>query len=394
MDKNIKQLVTILLKNFKFSIPDNKKKINNLLVKMNKSVSSITNEELYREISKILMDESKREKELEKNLEKNMFFNSLKKLIILLLTTIESAYDPKSSEIKDFNNFKDAIKRSVICRESTRLESLINQIISNIENLGPFMENEKREFANIIIDFTNLTENLENSADSATVKISDISTKLVRTKNISDFNVFKNDLVNDLNGLTNEFSSIKSEIKKNNEELKKLKDKMDELQKATEHDPLTGIYNRKGFENQFINELERVKRYGSNIVLAIMDIDDFKSINDTYGHLTGDEVLKAFTYGVNRIIRKNDIFSRIGGDEFTLLLAECTKVETEIFFNKLYAFFNSNIYNTGSSKLKIHVSSGASNIKSDDSIESVLERADKAMYVSKKQGKNRLTIIE
>jgi diguanylate cyclase len=394
MEKSIKQLITILLKNYKFNIPDNKRKVTNLLVKMNKSVSSITAEELFQEISRIMLEESKRKQKEDEHTQNSKYYNSLKELLILLLNTITSAYDPKSPEIKDFKGYKNAIARSVICKESSRLQTLIEQIIKSINNLSPFMEEEKKEFTNIIVDFTNLTENLEHTTESATEKITDISVKLKNTKTFDDFKNFKNDLVNELNTLNSEFSSMKEEIKKNNEELKKLKTKMEELQKASEHDPLTGVLNRKGFEKQFENQLERIKRYGDNAVLAIMDIDDFKTINDTYGHLTGDEVLKAFTDGVNRITRKNDILSRIGGDEFVLILIECDEKKTEQFFAKLYAFFNSNIYNTGKSKLKIHVSSGATNIKPDDNLESVLERADKALYLSKKQGKNRLTIIQ
>jgi len=394
MDKEIKQLITILLKNYKFQLPDSKAKVRNLMVRMNKAVSSISNEELYSEISKILLEENKRKEIDNKNLQTNKYYNSLKRLIIMLLDIIFNAYDKKSVNFSELKNFKQAISRASICKESSKLQQVISQIIANIENLGPFMEEEKQEFSDIISGVSTLTESLELTTNSAAEKITVISSKLNKTESIDDFFTFKLDLVKELDGINIEFSNMRDEIKKNNEELKKLKTKMDELQKATEHDPLTGVLNRKGFERQFTSELERLKRYGSNVVLAIMDIDDFKTINDSYGHLTGDEVLKAFSDGINRIIRKNDIFARIGGDEFTLMLAECTEKETEIFFDKLYSFFNTNVYNTGSLKLKIHVSSGATNIKIEDTLESALKRADKALYVSKRQGKNRLTIIQ
>lgn len=394
MDKNIKQLITVLLKNYQFENPENKKKISNLLIKMNKTVSSITNEELFKEISNILINEKDLSKAKDKNLEKNIFFNSLKRLIVLLISKIETAFNEKSDTLKEFESFKKAIERAVICRESSRLQALLSQIIKKIENLPPFMEEEKKEFSNILSSFENMSELLENSTEIAAEKITDISEKVEKTETIDDFKSIKSDLISELDGLNSKFNEMKDEIKKNNEELHTLKKKMAELQKASENDPLTGILNRKGFESQFIIEHERMKRYGSNIVLAIMDIDDFKSINDNYGHLIGDQVLKAFTSGVQRIIRKNDVFCRIGGDEFVLMLAECTRDETELFFNKLYAFFNSNIYNTGSIRLKIHISSGATNITLNDTIESVLERADKALYVSKNQGKNRLTIVQ
>jgi len=103
-------------------------------------------------------------------------------------------------------------------------------------------------------------------------------------------------------------------------ELKRREKLEQELRKLADHDPLTGLLNRRAFMRQMNREINRSTRYHSDLTYMIIDIDKFKSINDSYGHMSGDMVLKSFADNISRIIRESDIVGRIGGEEFAIVL--------------------------------------------------------------------------
>ena len=160
------------------------------------------------------------------------------------------------------------------------------------------------------------------------------------------------------------------------------------LKKLATTDGLTGILNKFTFNKFLEEEIYRAERYGTKFSIILFDIDNFKKINDTYGHLTGDEVLKEVVNVVKTQIRKSDIFARWGGEEFIILLPNGTdpmkvaekikeKVENHKFKNLP----------------KITVSIGVTTFKEGDTINSIIRRADQALYKAKEKGKNRVEYI-
>ncbi len=101
-------------------------------------------------------------------------------------------------------------------------------------------------------------------------------------------------------------------------------------------DPLTGIYHRRSFENQYLKEVERCKRYGHHLGLILVDIDDLKDINDKHGHSAGDEVLKDFTQVMRQCTRRIDILGRHGGSEFAILLPHTKKHEGDVVRKRIF----------------------------------------------------------
>ncbi|MEJ5172325.1 MAG: sensor domain-containing diguanylate cyclase [Hydrogenothermaceae bacterium] len=165
---------------------------------------------------------------------------------------------------------------------------------------------------------------------------------------------------------------------------------IDITQNASFIDNLTESYNKNAFNLIFPQEVKRAQRYGFPLSILMVDIDNFKKINDTYGHLVGDEVLNEFSRVIKKSIRKTDYLFRFGGEEFLILLPHTSienafkvgekirkKVEETIFSNE---------------HLKITVSCGLSEVKNFDNPYLDIEEADKMLYVSKNSGKNRCTM--
>ncbi len=160
------------------------------------------------------------------------------------------------------------------------------------------------------------------------------------------------------------------------------------LEKLATTDGLTGILNRYAFNKFLEEEIYRAERYGTKFSIILFDIDNFKKINDTYGHLTGDEVLKETVNIVKKQIRKSDVFARWGGEEFIILLPNGTDaVEVAEKIRKTIA----NSFFIGPEK--ITVSFGVTSFKEGDTINSIIKRADQALYLAKENGKNRVEYV-
>lgn len=168
--------------------------------------------------------------------------------------------------------------------------------------------------------------------------------------------------------------------------------RMAELERLALLDPLTRLANRSFLESSIANCLKEMNRYQWTTGILFIDVDDFKQVNDTYGHNVGDEVLRrvATTLLINS--RTFDLFGRWGGEEF---LGEIRNVDADQLgrvAEKLRVLIGHATIPTGEGQLQVSVSMGATLLRPDDTVESVIARADQLMYRSKKAGKNRLTM--
>jgi len=148
-------------------------------------------------------------------------------------------------------------------------------------------------------------------------------------------------------------------------------------------DPLTGLYNRRFAMQRLAAEVSRSERRGHPLTVLTLDLNDFKLINDMHGHPAGDQVLHEFASHLNRVIRGSDLAVRLGGDEFLVLLPECTLEQLQLVLGRL----GSLEVDWQGQKLPITFSAGWNQYKMGDRPEELLARADKALYTSKRAGK-------
>lgn len=154
------------------------------------------------------------------------------------------------------------------------------------------------------------------------------------------------------------------------------------------HDGLTKIYNRNAFNHFVTEKLEQMKKAQEPVSIALFDIDHFKKVNDTYGHIVGDEVLKRIASIVGKNIREKDIFARWGGEEFILLFDTDKKHAVKIVENLRKLIEQEHFDVVGG----ITCSFGVTDLRKLDTIESVTERVDEALYEAKESGRNRVCI--
>lgn len=163
------------------------------------------------------------------------------------------------------------------------------------------------------------------------------------------------------------------------------------LQEIALLDPVTGLYNRNAFDKLAFKELANAERNRYPISLAILDIDYFKSINDNYGHDTGDEVLADVGSWLRNVLRKGDMVFRWGGEEFVMILLDCTPEQAFAVLEKQRTRFNKAQF----AGLKLTVSIGISGVEShtdSKTLDRLFKQADEAVYHAKSSGRNRISI--
>ena len=156
-------------------------------------------------------------------------------------------------------------------------------------------------------------------------------------------------------------------------------------------DPLTRIGNRRYAEIQLDRSLSEMNRYGWTFAVFFMDIDHFKTINDTHGHDTGDRVLRTVAKTIVKRMRPSDVFGRWGGEEFLAIVPNCGPSEIVFVGNKMRSLVEqSRIWNE-SDPVRVTLSIGGTSARPEDSVTNLISRADKLMYCSKENGRNRVT---
>ncbi|MGI6038543.1 MAG: GGDEF domain-containing protein [Limnochordia bacterium] len=158
------------------------------------------------------------------------------------------------------------------------------------------------------------------------------------------------------------------------------------FRQLAQEDPLTGLGNRRHFRNVLRNEFSRSKRYRLPLSLIFIDVDDFKDLNDTYGHTTGDGVLRLLGRRIKENIRQQDTAIRFGGDEFAIILTHTGKEEARMVGEKLHRIISQGTFpGPQGERISITVSVGITSLlPNDDSIYELIRRADRALYLAKK----------
>ena len=157
-------------------------------------------------------------------------------------------------------------------------------------------------------------------------------------------------------------------------------------------DGLTGIANRRKLDEAMENEFLRAKRYGRPLSIAILDADHFKKVNDTHGHIVGDFVLKKLATLFQQNIRREELLGRYGGEEFVVVMPEVDSSGAFQLAEKLRKTVEGTVFKSGEAELPVTISVGVATLGAEESVKAFLDTADQALYKSKEDGRNRVTI--
>ena len=203
-------------------------------------------------------------------------------------------------------------------------------------------------------------------------------------------------MAGDTDKMRGSMQSLQSELESSKLQVEQLRKELQSARGEALSDPLTGILNRRGFEGVAKETFEDQSALDKGVCLLMVDIDHFKKVNDTYGHLFGDKIIRAIAETLKSKIRGQDAVARLGGEEFAVLLKETDLIGARVVAETIRQSIERGRVrriDTSEHISGITISIGLTKYSSGNSIVDMLDQADKALYVSKEQGRNRTTVF-
>ncbi|MFT5452451.1 MAG: diguanylate cyclase [Enterobacterales bacterium] len=185
---------------------------------------------------------------------------------------------------------------------------------------------------------------------------------------------------------------LQDELTKTQTEAEHLKENLQQQQDRALTDPLTQLPNRHAYNERLNLEYNRWRRYNKPLCLVMGDIDLFKEVNDTYGHLAGDTALRETAKILKNGIRSTDFVARFGGEEFVILMPETKIKDATIAINQIRKSIQAQTIQEGSNIIQLTISFGVATFEKDDNFSNVFARADKALYRAKDKGRNHVCV--
>jgi diguanylate cyclase (GGDEF)-like protein len=277
----------------------------------------------------------------------------------------------------------DVTKNQVVnyLNDATKTISDLDEDITSDHQIKSLFANEYKNIAKLSLSsYQKTNEKFEELASIHKEAITSFSDKPIDTI--------------DTSVLEKKFGEVQSfmtdEIKRANEVISNLKERIRTLEKTNNIDPLTKIFNRRALTSYVDKICSKNDSHHYNLYLLMVDLDNFKTINDTYGHVAGDKVLIFLANTLKKTLRDGDKLFRYGGEEFMIILNRINDYECNVIANRILDQIRSNKLVYQGKSLSVTVSIGVTKLSDQDDQESFISRADKAMYEAKKNGKNQI----
>jgi diguanylate cyclase len=255
----------------------------------------------------------------------------------------------------------------------------------------------QEELRALLATFIERLSHMTESSGEFHGKMESCIQQLEQARNMADITPVLKEMVSAARQMANDAKSTRDELHEMREKAQAAQDAMSELHQELDristqvrHDTLTGVLNRKGLDEALARELSSLQRKGSPLCVALLDIDNFKKINDSKGHAVGDAALQHLVAVTREYLRPQDALARYGGEEFVILLPDTLLDDGIDIMRRLQRQLSTRYFLAGNDKFLITFSAGVAQLQPDENGAEAIGRADKAMYLAKRAGKNRV----
>lgn len=280
-------------------------------------------------------------------------------------------------------------------------ESSLKELIYKQSNIKPGLIAAKETLKGMMSSFVSGLADISRSTGTYQAKINQYQAQISETEDITQLNTILQNLVGDIREMNadaqnshNAFEETQKKVEEAEKQINELSAKLDYISEVAHQDFLTGALNRRGMDEAINREFERADRHNTPISLAMLDIDHFKKINDTMGHSTGDTALAHLAKVVKSILRSTDVLARYGGEEFVILLPGSKQHDAVNVVAGIQRDLTKNFFLHNNERVLITFSAGVAERVTGENIDSVLPRADAALYIAKQSGRNRVVGAE
>ena len=269
-------------------------------------------------------------------------------------------------------------------------------IFKQTEAKGRALEAQE-EMRLMLLTFVERLSQMSDSTSVFQIKLEENARLIEQAKTLAEIAPVLKEVVGATRGMASDSLTARDELRSMREktmstdaQIAKLHQELDRVSTLARHDPLTGALNRKGLDEAVKREVSNFRRKETPLSVGLLDIDNFKLLNDRLGHATGDEALAHLSRVARECMRPQDTLARYGGEEFVILLPDTPLDKGIEAMTRLQRELTTRFFLAGTEKIMITFSAGVAQLAPDESGDDAIKRADQAMYLAKRAGKNRV----
>ncbi|MEO6929088.1 MAG: GGDEF domain-containing protein [Casimicrobiaceae bacterium] len=284
-------------------------------------------------------------------------------------------------------------------QQIVRLERALREIVFRQSTLKQSMDEAKTALRAMTATFIDRLAMLAADAGEHSERLDSYAAEIERTQDLGQLSSLVVRLVQDTRGKQSDFGRMHAELldaRRNADEYStrvlRLERELATLSDRLHEDQLTELLNRRGLDRQFEIELARSTRTAQPLCVCLLDIDDFKRINDTHGHQVGDQALVHLAQVLRQAVRPSDVVARFGGEEFVILLPSTRAKEAESVMARMQRDLTRRYFLHRNERLLVTFSAGVTEGAPGETADELMSRADRALYQAKQSGKNRVIV--
>ena len=320
------------------------------------------------------------------------FTARIARLLLSFISGLSQSLPAEDSLHKQLNAMAAVIRKEVRISPATELDKDVEDYFGRLILDQKFIDGEKDIVKTMVLEAVETIRAMMESSGNFDVSIGDFTEKIQAAETIQEILKVKDYLVIEMQKVREHSHTLHDELEKHRTATETLSKKLEESEARALVDALTNVLNRNAYNLKIGELVHEYKRYKEEWALLVLDIDHFKKFNDTYGHKTGDKVLKSVAATVSNSIRVSDHIFRYGGEEFVVILSRINKETTKNLSEKIRREVERDYFVDGDNELKVTMSIGAAIITPEDTEASLFERADKALYQAKQNGRNQILL--
>ena len=323
----------------------------------------------------------------------------IRRILDLIMDSAEQLVSEDQWLKEQISSAREAISDSLNLEDISQVEQVLKKIAERKQAIRDRLAEAKIIMKQMVTSLISNLEELSTETGDYSAKLENFSERIGQSDDIADISLLIDDVIQETKQVQENLSVYSEIILTSRAEargallqINQLETRLQEMSEKASEDYLTGALNRRGFDNAYQRELSIAGRNGKQLCFALLDIDNFKQLNDTYGHDVGDKVLVYLVEAVKKVVRLEDIVSRYGGEEFAILLPNTMLENAVEILERIRRHIIKEFFLHENKRILVTFSAGVTQYQPGDSQQNLYQRADKALYQAKRNGKNQIVV--
>jgi diguanylate cyclase len=322
-------------------------------------------------------------------------------LLQLLLSNISELSDDDRWLKAQVERLREIVRTPIDSRALAEMQGRLREVIFRQSTLKRSLDDAKQALKQMLAAFIDRLAAMSAHTGEFQSRVEGYAGRIAQARSLPEISGLVQELLHDTRGMHGEMARARAELESERQRAGEASGRVRDLEAELERvgslvraDQLTAALNRRGLDEAFQTEAARVERSGKPLTLALLDLDNFKALNDRLGHQAGDSALVHLVNVVREAIRPTDVIGRYGGEEFVILLPDTGMEEGEAVMVRVQRALTRRFFLHKNERLLITFSAGIAQLAAGENWAQALDRADRALYEAKRLGKNRTVRAE